>query len=143
MARGAKKFRPGTQPRTRVKVCMHREPRKEQKGARYVSSRPLRETPSGENVKKIIVSRKCLSLAEKTGRVARGFLLILSLSHLATPFPLLLAFVSPSCVPPLLSGSVGRTGTTFTVRHGKRHWEETEGDSPPAEFMVRTGETVK
>lgn len=129
---------PGTQPRTRVKVCMHREPRKERKEAKYVSSRSVRETPSDQNVKEIIVSRKCLSLVEKTDRVLK-----ISLFLFPTPFPLLLRFVSPSPLPTLLSGSVGRTGTTFTVRHGKRHWEETEGDSPPAEFMVRTGETVK
>lgn len=61
-------------------------------------------------------------------------MLKVSLSNPGSPSPLSLC---PSPVP-----AVGRTGTTFTVRHGKRHWEETEGDSPPAEFMVRTGETV-
>lgn len=68
MASGCKRdFPRGTQPRTRVgRVCMRREPRGSSERAKYVSSRPVQGTPARQDVKEIIVSRKCLSLAEKT-----------------------------------------------------------------------------
>lgn len=126
---------------------MRREPRGSGERAKYVSSRPVQGTPARQDVKEIIVSRKCLSLAEKTD----DRVLEVSLSFSLPSSVRLRSLSSFSLCPPpssllprvLLTGSVRRTGTTFTVRHGKRHWEETEGDSPPADFMVLTGETAE
>lgn len=146
VASGCKRnFPRGTQPRTRVgRVCMRRKPRGSSERAKYVSSRPVQGTTARQDVKEIIVSRKCLSLAEKTDDR------VLEVSLPSSVQLRTLSFFSlcpppPSSILPLvlLTGSVRRTGTTFTVCHGKRHWEETEGDSPPADFMVLTGETAE
>ena len=155
MASGCKRnFPRGTQPRTRVgRVCMRREPRGSSERAKYVSSRPVQGTTARQDVKEIIVSRKCLSLAEKTDdrvlEVSLSFSLPSSVQLRSLSFFSLCPPPTPATPPysllprVLLTGSVRRTGTTFTVRHGKRHWEETEGDSPPADFMVLTGETAE
>ena len=110
VASGCKRnFPRGTQPRTRVgRVCMRRETRGSSERAKYVSSRPVQGTAAKQDVKEIIVSRKCLSLAEKTDdrvlEVSLSLSLFLSLPSSVQPRSLcffsLCPPASPSLAPP-------------------------------------------
>lgn len=110
---------------------MQREPREPRKGANYVSSQSVQETPIKQNVKEIIVSRKCLSLVEKTDDRVLEF--SFSLLLYSTPFPLLLLFVSfpPPAGAPLWVRSSHRDdvyrASRETALGGDRRWQPSRG----------------